>query len=195
MHFESAKTDDAGMLRAAPRSSRFRRALPGLQPVLLAFILMLGLVVPTARGQSHDTTPGGWAFSLGAFDIIDSDKATELGAEYRFEPFRFWRLDLKPVLGVAATSEGNYWGYGGFRWDIPAGERWITTLGFAVAAYEDGDGKNLGGVVEFRSSIDLAYRLKGGSRVGLSFYHLSNARIYDLNPGSESLILTWSTGR
>ena len=166
--------------------------------VALALVLCLTLHADTALGQSPADNGGasGWAFSLGAFDIIDSDKATEFGLEYRFDTFKLWRLDLNPVLGLSATSEGNYWGYGGFRWDVPTGsERWITTLGFAVSAYEQGDGKDLGGVVEFRSSIDLAYRLRNGSRIGLSFYHLSNARIYDLNPGSESLILTWSAGR
>ena len=161
---------------------------------LRLIIILAALLIPvgTAEAQSDN----GWAFYLGAFDIIDSDKATELGIEYRFEPFRLWRMDLNPVIGLSGTSEGNYWGYGGFRWDLPLqSERWVTTLGFAVSAYEQGDGKDLGGVVEFRSSLDVAYRLRNGSRVGLSFYHLSNARIYDLNPGSESLVLSWSLGR
>ena len=165
-----------------------------MQKLRSALVLSALILVPCdlALAQSHE----GWAFSLGAFDVIDTDKAAEAGIEYRFEPFRLWRLDLKPVIGLSATSEGSYWGYGGFRWDLPlSSERWITTLGFAVSAYEDGDGKNLGGVVEFRSSIDVAYRLDNGSRLGLSFYHLSNARIYDLNPGSESLVVTWSLGR
>ncbi len=162
----------------------------------LAFMALFIIPVATADAQSDSKAVKGWAFNLGAFDIIDSDKATEFGVEYRFEPFRFWRLDLTPVLGLSGTSDESYWGYGGFRWDLPLpSKRWMTTLGFAVSAYEQGSGKDLGGVVEFRSSIDLAYRLRNGSRVGLSFYHLSNARIYDLNPGSESLVLSWSLGR
>ncbi|MCG8457400.1 MAG: acyloxyacyl hydrolase [Holophagales bacterium] len=166
---------------------------------ILPLLLALAFVAP-ATAQDPATAEAdpasGWAFSLGSFDIIDKDKAFEAGLEYRWQPVRFWRLALKPVVGVSGTDEGSFWGYGGFRWDIPSGgSRFVTTLGFAVAAYEQGDGKNLGGTVEFRSSIDLAYRLKNGSRIGLSFYHLSNARIYRVNPGSESLVLTWSLGR
>ena len=60
--------------------------------------------------------------------MIDSDKAAEFGVEYRFEPFRLWRLDLKPLVGLTGTSDGSYWGYGGLRWDLPLpGERFITT--------------------------------------------------------------------
>ena len=165
--------------------------------LIFAVTALFSISIGSAEAQTNDSQAlKGWAFNLGAFDIIDSDKSTELGVEYRFEPFQFWRLDLTPVLGLSGTSDGSYWGYGGFRWDLPLpSERWITTIGFAVSAYEQGDGKDLGGVVEFRSSIDLAYRLRNGSRVGLSFYHLSNARIYDLNPGSESLVFSWSLGR
>lgn len=158
------------------------------------FVCLFCLVCFSQAAQAQSTE--GWAFSLGAFDIIDSDKATELGIEYRFDTFQLGRLDLNPVLGASGTTEGNAWGYAGVRWDLPLNtERWITTIGFAVSIYEEGDGKDLGGPVEFRSSIDLAYRLSNGSRIGLSFYHLSNARIYDFNPGSESLVLTWSLGR
>lgn len=174
--------------------------LPTAILALLAGLLLLA-APSTAQtdGRSGSTTGSaadGWAFSLGAFDFIDSDKAAEAGIEYRWRPRRLWRFDLKPVVGFAGTDEGSYWGYGGFRWDVPFGsERFVPTIGFAVALYEQGDGKDLGGLVEFRSSFDLAYRFDGGSSLALSIYHLSNARIYDLNPGSESLILTWSTGR
>ena len=166
---------------------------PLMNKAILITLTFLSLVaVGPLQAQSHE----GWAFSLGGFDVIDSDKAVEFGTEYRFEPFRFWRLDLKPVIGASGTGEGNYWVYGGARWDIPMpSEHWIITLGFAVSAYEQGSGKDLGGTAEFRSSLELAYRLSSGSRVGVSFYHLSNARIYDLNPGSESLVFTWSFGR
>jgi hypothetical protein len=163
---------------------------------LLATFSPLLAAPVNAQTQDPEGVSAGWAFSLGAFDFIDSDKAAEAGIEYRWRPFRLWKLDLKPVVGIAGTDEESFWGYGGFRWDVPIGsDRWIPTIGFAVSLYDQGDGKNLGGTVEFRSSFEIAYRFDGGSRLGLSIYHLSNARVYDLNPGSESLVLTWSTGR
>ena len=165
-----------------------------MRRLLFASLILLPLVQPAAA-EAEDLSA--WAFSIGSFEFTDSRfEALELGVEYRFDTFRFWFMDLQPVVGVSATEEEQIWGYGGFRWDLPVGSgRWIPTIGFAVAAYDEGDGKDLGGVIEFRSSFDLAYRLDNNSRIGLSFYHLSNARIYDINPGSESLVLTYSFRR
>lgn len=171
-------------------SSRGRSLRWGCIQALLWCLLCL--VVPSqALAQGSE----GWAFNLGVFDVIDSDKATEGGLEYRFRPFELWTLELTPMVGFSATDEGNYWGYGGLRYDLELGSKWVMTPHFSISLYEQGDGKDLGGVVEFRSGLDIAYRFEGGSRLGLSFYHLSNARIYELNPGSESLVLVYSLGR
>jgi hypothetical protein len=48
-------------------------------------------------------------------------------------------------------------------------------------------------VIEFRSGIELSRRLGERSRLGVSFFHLSNAALYNFNPGSESLVLTYTT--
>lgn len=157
-------------------------------------MFLAGLAAPAAALE--ETRPAaGWAFSLGVFDLAKYQDTAEFGVEYRWQPFEFFRLELKPTVGVTATADEGYWFYAGFRWDIPTKGRWVPSLSTAVTAYEQGDGKDLGGVLQFRSGFDLAYRLDGGSRVGLSLYHLSNASIHDYNPGSESLVLFWSLGR
>ncbi|HSN88855.1 MAG TPA: acyloxyacyl hydrolase [Thermoanaerobaculia bacterium] len=46
-------------------------------------------------------------------------------------------------------------------------------------------------MVEFRSGVELAWRLNERSRIGLCLYHLSNGGLYDFNPGTESLILSY----
>jgi len=123
----------------------------------------------------------------------------EVGAEVRFAPVRFAFMprlvpDFIPVAGASRTSKGSVYGYGGFRLDFPMGRRLLTTIGFAAGNYHQGDGKRLGGPVEFRSNIEIAVRLGAGSRLGLCLYHLSNAGLYDHNPGSESLVLAWTVG-
>ena len=55
-----------------------------------------------------------------------------------------------------------------------------------------GDGRDLGHELEFRSSIELSYRFDDRTRLGLSFYHLSNANIGDFNPGTEVLSIVYS---
>lgn len=157
---------------------------------LILCLLFLGLA-----SQASAQGAEGWAFNLGAFDILDSDKAGEVGLEYRFRPFKLWNLEFTPMVGVSATDSGSFWEYAGLRYDLEIASKWVLTPNFSVALYGHGDGKDLGGIVEFRSGLELAYQFDQGSRLGLSFYHLSNARIYRLNPGSESLVLVYSLGR
>ncbi len=97
-----------------------------------------------------------------------------------------WPLEW--VGGLAGTDDGAYWAYAGTAYDWLRG-RWHVRPGFAVGLWERGDGKDLGGLVEFRSSIELAFEASERLRLGLLFYHLSNAGLYDRNPGSNSVVL------
>ena len=156
--------------------------------ILSTILTTLAVLVPCSAVAEESPN---WSINLGVFDLVDSDKATEAGIEYRFSTFQLWRQDLVPVAGLSATSEESLWAYGGLRWELGLG-RWLVIPNLAFTLYEQGDGKDLGGVVQFRSGLEVAYRLANGDRVGLLFYHLSNARIYELNPGSEALVITWS---
>lgn len=132
-----------------------------------------------------------WAIHTGAFDIGQGSEnlATELALEYRFPSIRY---DLIPVAGVMVTAEEGFYAYGGVRYDIWLSERWAMSPQFAIGAYEKGEGKDLGGVLEFRSGLEFSYRFDSGHRIGLSFLHMSNSDTYNLNPGSNSLILTYA---
>lgn len=125
--------------------------------------------------------------SGGIFDVGGSRSAAEAGLEL-IRPIRLWKLDL--AGGVAANDEGGLWGYFGVRRDLAASERWGVAPGWGVALYEAGDGKNLGGSLQFRSSLAVDYRLTRRTRVGVTFYHLSNAGLEEINPGSNSVVAT-----
>jgi lipid A 3-O-deacylase len=129
------------------------------------------------------------AVSVGSYDTAKT-KSSEAGLEYRFRS-RAW--ELVPVVGGAATEDGAFWVYAGLRRPFRLGSGWRLTPGFAVSLYEEGStGKDLGGPVEFRSSVELSRRFARGSSLGVAVYHLSNASFYDDNPGSNSVILTWA---
>lgn len=135
--------------------------------------------------------------STGAFEVRKTLDEYETGWELRFAPRRFgllpgWAPDLIPVAGAMATSRGALLAYGGFRFDYPLGKRWVLSPGWATTLYYRGEGKDLGGALEFRSHVEVAYRLPGDARVGLCLYHLSNAGLLGFNPGSESLVLTYT---
>lgn len=164
--------------------------------VLLACALLAWIPASGALAQGAS----GWAVYGGLYDTAsEDDQPLELGLEYRWPAIRpdvfHPRLALVPTAGIAGTEDGNAWVYGGLRLDVALGEHWVTTPQFSITLYEDGDGKDLGGVLEFRSGLEVAYRFENGHRLGVLFYHLSNADFYDRNPGSNSLVLTWGFGR
>ncbi len=137
---------------------------------------------------------------LGGFDAFDQSLSTkaaafEAGLEYRF-PGLGW--GLAPIVGLSGTADWSVYGYAGLRWEVPvwqtAAERGLyLDLSFAVAAYEEGDGKDLGGLLEFRSGLGLAYRFTESVSVGIGAYHLSHAGLYGgSNPGANSFLVNFA---
>lgn len=167
------------------------------RPFRQAFLLFLLTCGPLAAHPWSLGPPRLVAAHLGAFEILDGVSAFETGWELQFASRRFsvlprWMPELSPTAGVMASSRGVLYPYTGLRADIPLGERWIFSPGTAAGIYYRGHGKNLGGAVEFRSQVELSYRLPWDGRIGLCFYHLSNGGLFGFNPGTESLILTYS---
>lgn len=68
----------------------------------------------------------------------------------------------------------------------------MATPFLGLGGYSEGDDTDLGGVFQFRASLNLAYQFHDGSRFGVRFAHISNAGIHDRNPGEEELLLTYS---
>lgn len=148
--------------------------------------MVLGLL-PAAASASPDGDL--LAFSAAYYDVHHrDDEAAEARIEYRADQ-TMWIF--KPFGGAMATSEGALHGFAGVLIDIPLWNRLYVTPSFAPGLYHDGDGKDLGHTVEFRSQIELSYRLANGHRLGASFNHISNAGLGDENPGVESAALTY----
>ncbi|MGE0754565.1 MAG: acyloxyacyl hydrolase [Alphaproteobacteria bacterium] len=150
----------------------------------LAFCTMLSPVF-TAQAADYVTGYIGW------HDFIDDEESSaEFGAEYRFHPFNY---GIRPTLGLYVTSEGAAYGYGGINWEVPLVDNEVYLIpNFMVGAYGEGDGKDLGGAIEFRSGVEIAYQMPNQHRVGLAINHISNASIYDKNPGAETILINYS---
>lgn len=132
------------------------------------------------------------AFSVGAFEAFDNDEsAAEIGVEYRFAPIESV-FNLIPSIGLNLSEDGAYWASAGVRYDYALSQNWVITPNFALVGYENGAGLDLGLGLEFRTGLDVAYRLTNSSRLALGIYHMSNADLGEDNPGSESVILSYS---
>lgn len=150
--------------------------------------LLLAVAAPAA-GAENNEDPAFLSLGMGYWDILDDQEALELRAEYR-SGYRFWLF--KPFGGLIATSDGTAYPHAGVLTDFYFGRRVVVSPSIAAGLYFHGGGKNLGHVVEFRSGIEFAYRFDDRSRLGLMFYHLSNAGLEDEHRGSETLSLTYS---
>lgn len=166
-----------------------RTSVWGVLSWAVAAVLGVGLVVSTDTAKAEE--PAFLALSVGAYDMNDDSTAGEFRAEYRFsEANKLWIFT--PFIGVMATTDKAVYGYAGLGVDIPLGQRVVLIPSAAVGAYHDGDGKDLGHTLEFRTGLELAYRFDNRSRLGIAWHHISNANLGDSNPGTESVVLTYS---
>ena len=148
-------------------------------------LLLLSLVASSAEAVE----PFSLAFSGGISNFNKSEKRVEAGFEVRL-PTELWGLAV--ATGLYANDDYSAWVFGGLRRDFHLSKSWIVTPAFAVSLYHQGDGKDLGGPLEFRSALEIAHQWPSRRRLALAIYHLSNAGIYSHNPGMNSLILTYS---
>ena len=116
----------------------------------------------------------------------------EFEAEYKFHvkwmksPNEY--LEFRPLVGLMGTVRGSVYAYFGINFDLLFCDHILFAPGFAAGYYYKGQGKDLGYPIEFRSGIELAWQFNDWRRLGVHFYHLSNASIGKRNPGEESLV-------
>ena len=127
------------------------------------------------------------AVGIGAGDVFDDSADLGYGAEYRFAPI--WR-DLRPIVGFNATEREDWYVYAGVRYFFRNNDNWRFDPTFAVGHFEPGGGIELGGSLEFRSGFEFSRRMSERIRLAVGFAHLSNARIYRSNPGTETVSLS-----
>ena len=126
------------------------------------------------------------ALQWGTFGVGDTEQLFVVGAEYRAAPI--WE-GLRPIAGLAELEDGAEYFYAGVRYDVDLGERWQLSPSFAPGIYL-GESLDLGGPVEFRSGVDLAYRFHDRWKAAAGIYHLSNGGLYSRNGGSEVALFT-----
>jgi hypothetical protein len=149
---------------------------------LLSAALAAAALMP-AGAQAGDML----SLGIGYYDVFDDDNAVDFRAEYRFDAPLFW--SVKPWVGAEVTSDGSLYGAGGLLLDLPLSDNWMLTPSIGAGAFSDGDGKDLGYGLEFRSQLEVSYKFVDQSRVGVAFSHISNADLGDDNPGTEVLDL------
>ena len=62
---------------------------------------------------------------------------------------------------------------------------------FSPGLYNQGDGKDLGHVIEFKSELKLSLDLPKDTEFGFSLNHMSNADLSDKNPGTDNYLFNF----
>ena len=152
--------------------------------LLLAAVALIALSPVTAKADESMIGVG-----VGYYDIFDEDEAVDVRVEYRAGTPCFW--EIKPFAAAHITTDGALYGLGGLYADFELSPEWTLTPSLGAGLYSDGDGKDLGHVVEFRSQLELGYNFQNGSRVTGGLAHISNAGLDSRNPGTEILSLNY----
>ena len=97
------------------------------------------------------------------------------------------------IAGFLGTNENAYYAYGGFGIDGYYGKKknFVVTPSLACGYYKDGNEIKAGNPLEFYIGIDILYRFKNNSRIGVGIFHISNADSGKKNQGSENLVLKY----
>lgn len=173
--------------RDAPIAQNSRKVIRRIVGFVSVALLLSSAGAAIAEDDFRE--PDFITIGAGGFDVNDDWTAGQLEAQFRLNT-RLWIF--RPQIGMFITSDAAFYAYGGIYTDIFFGRRVVLSPSFSVGGFHDGDGKELGGALEFRSALELAYRFDDTSRLGVQIGHLSNASLYDSNPGEEFVILNYS---
>ena len=124
----------------------------------------------------------------GMFDFSDGKQsAGVLGLQHQNENlFRNSILGkLSPITGGFLTENSAAYLYTGIQTEYELGFLTITPS-FAPGYYHEGNGKDLGSPLEFKSEVQMTFNLSDTTHIGMSYNHISNASLGDKNPGANS---------
>ena len=133
-------------------------------------------------------------FFVGNFDFSDDkQKAILIGFQHQNENlYRDTFLgNVSPITGGFITENSAAYIYTGIEWNVEMSEKILFTPSFAPGLYHEGDGKDLGHILEFKSELQISYATSDSASFGVSYNHVSNASLGDKNPGANSYMFNF----
>ena len=130
----------------------------------------------------------------GTYDYDDDNTTNLFGLNYHIsnnEIDLFNILIINPVIGGLVTAKKATMFYGGFETNIGPDLIYLN-LSSSAGIYNNGDGKDLGNAFQFKSEVNLFYRISKDSRFGIGSHHISNAGLDSVNPGANNYYLIYN---
>ena len=164
-----------------------------LNKIFLTIILTL-FVLPINAEEIKVDSDHQYNFYTGNFDFSDhKQKAILFGFQHQNETLerKTFLGNASPITGGFITENSAAYIYTGVEWNHDLGNKMTFTPSFAPGLYSEGDGKDLGHILEFKTEIQASYAISEVSSFGISYNHISNASLGDKNPGANSYMFNY----
>ena len=157
----------------------------------LLFILLSFSSLAEERVSNNLNTE--FSVFTGTFDFSDDGKkSTLIGFQHQNENLNRDTFfgNLSPITGGLITADNAGYFYTGVQAQYKIGGLNFTPS-FTPGLYHEGDGKDLGHVIEFKTELQISLNTSGNSQFGFSYNHISNASLGDKNPGANSYMFNF----
>jgi len=164
-----------------------------LNKLLLFFTILITAFSLNADEMKSDIKNTEFNVYTGMFDFSDEGKrAILIGFQHQNENLNrdTFLGNLSPITGGMITADSASYIYTGVQAQYKLGAINFTPS-FAPGLYFEGDGKDLGHIIEFKSELQFSFNVFQNSELGFSYNHLSNASLGDKNPGANSYMFNF----
>ena len=162
--------------------------------LIFTLIAVFTLILPVNSEENNNAfNEHEISFYTGMFDFSDDGQRAGLfGMQHQNENLtrNSFLGTLSPVTGFMITENNAGYVYTGVQAQYSIGNLNITPS-FSPGLYSEGNGKDLGHIIEFKSEIQISLNLSTDSELGFSYNHISNASLGEKNPGANSYMFNF----
>ena len=164
-----------------------------IKKLFISFFLLFFAFSSIAEEKTFNDQSNEISFFTGTFDYSDHGKRSTLfGFEHQNENLNrdTFLGNLSPVTGLLITADNAGYLYTGVEAQYKLGSINFTPS-FTPGLYHEGNGKDLGHILEFKSELEFSFDFSTNSQLGFSYNHISNASLGDKNPGANSYMFNF----
>jgi|TARA_Y100000389_G_scaffold141520_1_gene139419 hypothetical protein len=164
-----------------------------LKKLYIGFLIIFSFLSVSAEENKTNYSNNEFNVYSGMFDFSDNGKkSTLIGFQHQNENLNRDTFfgNISPITGALITADNAGYIYTGIQAQYKLGNLNITPS-FTPGLYHEGDGKDLGHLLEFKSEVQISLDIFKNSELGFSYNHISNASLGDKNPGANSYMFNF----
>ena len=164
-----------------------------LKKLYIGFLIIFSFLSVSAEENKTNYSNNEFNVYSGMFDFSDNGKkSTLIGFQHQNENLNRDTFfgNISPITGALITADNASYIYTGIQAQYKLGNLNITPS-FTPGLYHEGDGKDLGHLLEFKSEVQISLDIFKNSELGFSYNHISNASLGDKNPGANSYMFNF----